>query len=209
MINLVTIVSYGTGNLASLYDAFDSAGAKCRVASSAADLANVQALVLPGVGHFGHAVRFLRDAGLTEPILALIKRGVPTLGICLGFQLLTLSSEEAVDEAGLGVLPLHIVRIRPVDTQIYKVPHLGWNTVHQTLGESKLLSGIEGAKQAFYYANGYGAAWTGQSQAPIATYDHGGTYIGLIEQENVFGVQFHPEKSRSQGLTLLRNFLKA
>lgn len=101
----VAIISYGTGNLASLSDALEEVGATCTVAKTPRDLADVDALVLPGVGHFGHAMNHFRSSGLLVPTLEKIRSGVPTLGICLGFQLLTRSSEEAGRAPGLGLLP--------------------------------------------------------------------------------------------------------
>lgn len=205
----VAIISYGTGNLASLSDALEEVGASCKVATAPADLADADALVLPGVGHFGHAMNHFSASGLLEPTLEKIRNGVPTLGICLGFQLLTRSSEEAGGAAGLGVLPFSTVRIRPGNPRVHKVPHLGWNSIHKSQGSPRLLTGIPAEDQVFYYANAYAVPWMQEISAPLSTYSHGSEYVGLIEQDSLFGVQFHPEKSRSQGLRLLRNFLEA
>ena len=203
----VAIISYGTGNLASLKDAIEAVGAECCVANSASDLVGADALILPGVGHFRHAMNYFRTSDLLEPTLARIRSGVPTLGICLGFQLLTRTSEEAGGEAGLGLLPCDTVRIRPAATHVHKVPHLGWNAIHTSTGAPRLLRGIAAEDQVFYYANAYAVSRTENLLPPIATYWHGAEYIGLIEQGSLFGVQFHPEKSRAQGLRLLKNFL--
>lgn len=203
----VAIISYGTGNLASLSDAIEAAGASCSVATSERDLAEADSLVLPGVGHFGHAMRYFRTSGLLEPTLEKIRSGTPTLGICLGFQLLTRASEEAAGEQGLGLLPCTTVRIRPATSDVHKVPHLGWNNIHQTHGAPRLLAGIPTDDQVFYYANAYGVSRATELSLPLATYSHGADYVALIEHGSVFGVQFHPEKSRAQGLQLLRNFL--
>ncbi len=205
----VAIISYGTGNLASLGDALEEVGASCKVARTPADLAGADALVLPGVGHFGHAMNHFRASALLEPTLEKIRNGVPTLGICLGFQLLTRSSEEAGGATGLGLLPCSTVRIRPSSPKVHKVPHLGWNSIYRTHGSSRLLKGIAPEEQVFYYANAYAVPWEQKLLGPHATYSHGSEYVGLIEQDYLFGVQFHPEKSRSQGLRLLRNFLEA
>ena len=204
----VGIISYGTGNLASLADAFGSVGATCTLVNTASDLAGSDALVLPGVGHFGHAMNFLRSSGLLQPTMDRINGGIPTLGICLGFQLLSMSSEEGDGDRGLGILPFPIARIRPQMPQLHKVPHLGWNAIHHTFGSSRLLNGIPSEEQVFYYANAYAAKWTKDLAQPLATFSHGEEFIALIEQDSVFGVQFHPEKSRAQGLRLLKNFLE-
>lgn len=204
----VAIISYGTGNLASLKDALDAVGAACYVANTASDLAGAEAVVLPGVGHFRHAMHFFRSSGLLEPTLERIRSGVPTLGICLGFQLLTRTSEEAGGEVGLCLLPCDTVRIRPAAKEMHKVPHLGWNTLQTCKGSPRLLTGIAGDDQLFYYANAYAVGYTEDLTPPLATYEHGAEYIGVIEQGSLFGVQFHPEKSRAQGLRLLKNFLE-
>ena len=207
----VGIISYGTGNLASLAEAFDSVGATCSIINTVSDLAGVDALVLPGVGHFGHAMGFLRSSGLLQPTMDRINGGTPALGICLGFQILSMSSEEGDGDGGggLGILPLPIVRIRPQMPKLHKVPHLGWNAIHHTFGSARLLNGIPSEEQVFYYANAYAARWTKDLEQPLATFSHGEEFIALIEQDSVFGVQFHPEKSRTQGLRLLKNFLEA
>ena len=204
----IGIISYGTGNLASLADAFGSIGAACTLVNTASDLASSDALVLPGVGHFGHAMNFLRSSGLLQPTMDRINCGIPTLGICLGFQLLSSLSEEGDGGKGLGILPFPFARIRPQMPQLHKVPHLGWNAIHHAFGVSKLLNGIPSEEQVFYYANSYAAKWTKNLAQPLATFSHGEEFIALIEQDSVFGVQFHPEKSRAQGLRLLKNFLE-
>jgi imidazole glycerol-phosphate synthase subunit HisH len=204
----VAILSYGTGNLASLTDALTVAGASCVVATTVSDLLGADALVLPGVGHFGHAMRYFRTSGLLEPTLEMIRSGVPVLGICLGFQLLTRASEEAVGEEGLGLLSCDTVRIRPDAPHVNKVPHLGWNDIHRVDEFPRLLAGIPPEDRVFYYANSYGVRDAGGLLPPFATYSHGAEYVALIEQGSVFGVQFHPEKSRAQGLQLFKNFLE-
>ncbi len=203
----VAIVSYGTGNIASLEESFEAIGAQAYLAASPHDLQRADALVLPGVGHFGAAMASLRHSGLLQVLLQRIGDGVPTLGICLGFQLLTACSEEAPGIPGLGLLPLRTERLRPHNSSLYKVPHLGWNAIAETLSAPRLLSGIAADRQLFYYANAYGVAPNTELSCPQAYYLHDNPWIALVEHGNIFGVQFHPEKSRHQGLQLLRNFL--
>jgi glutamine amidotransferase len=205
----VVIVPYGTGNISSLQESFEAITAQAKLASCADDLQRADALVLPGVGHFGAAMASLRQSGLLPVLLQRIADGVPTLGICLGFQLLTASSEEAPGIAGLGLLPLRTERLRPQNTRRYKVPHLGWNEIEDSQSAPRLLSGITADQQLFYYANAYGVAPSTQLSGPQAYYHHGDRWLALVEYANIFGVQFHPEKSRRQGLQLLRNFLAA
>jgi glutamine amidotransferase len=203
----VAVISYGTGNIASLQEAFASLGTRCRLAQVPADLLAADAIVLPGVGHFGAASAALARDGLRSALLEQIQLGMPTLGICLGFQLLTAASEEAPASAGLALLPLHTERIRPVDPSRHKVPHLGWNSLTNPAGSPRLLQGIAPAQQLFYFANAYAVAPTAALPGAAATYHHCRDWLALVEQGNIFGVQFHPEKSRRQGLQLLRNFL--
>jgi len=204
----VAIISYGTGNIASLHEAFLAIGARCRPARVSADLVGADAVVLPGVGHFGSAVASLAQGGLQEVLVEQIHAGMPTLGICLGFQLLTFSSEEAPASPGLGLLPLRTERIRPFDTTRQKVPQLGWNSlVNLADPPPRLLLGIDQDRQLFYFANAYAVAPTAAFDGVSAYYNHCRGWLGLVEHGNIHGVQFHPEKSRSQGLQLLRNFL--
>ena len=205
----VAIIDYGTGNVASLEAAFRAVGAKAFLASSPQDLQSADALVLPGVGHFGPASDSLRSSGLWEQVIRLVHDGLPTLGICLGFQLLTRSSEEAPQHPGLGLLPDHrSSRIRPADPRRHKVPHLGWNNIETCTGNSRLLRAIPPDQQLFYFANAYGVKGAPTAgSASYGFYRHDQPWLGLLEQGNICGVQFHPEKSRRQGLQLLHNFL--
>ena len=138
----------------------------------------------------------------------MISDGIPTLGICLGFQLLTQSSEEAINFKGLGFLPFSTIRIKVKNSILNKVPHLGWNSIYKYNEESKLLKGIEFEKQLFYYSNAFGVLKSDTFKDIQATYFHEKEMIALVEYKNIYGVQFHPEKSRNQGLKLLENFLK-
>lgn len=203
----VAILSYGTGNIASLAEAFAAIGAEAFLAGTPEALRQADALVLPGVGHFGAAMKALYHSGLLSALQQRILEGLPTLGICLGFQILTASSEEAPGVPGLGLLPSCTVRLRPPDTRHYKVPHLGWNTILRSEQQTRLLYGIDDAKQSFYFANSFGVLPVDTPNASKAYYHHGQVWLALLEHGNVCGVQFHPEKSRHQGLQLLANFL--
>lgn len=208
----IAIVPYNSGNIASLVEAFSLIGASCRLAQNPDELRASDAIVLPGVGHFGAAVYSLTSCGLSSSLLDLIREGVPTMGICLGFQLLTSASEEAPRFPGLGLLPMRTQRIRAKNPRLHKVPHLGWNNLTSVYGNSHLLQGIPPERQLFYFANAYAVPSpakvdTGSSEMSYSCYRHCRDWLGIVEYRNLFGVQFHPEKSRSQGLQLLRNFL--
>jgi glutamine amidotransferase len=205
---VVGLLDYGTGNVASLEAAFAAIGASAALVANAADLQAVDALVLPGVGHFGPASTALASLGLRDILLELVGSGMPTLGICLGFQLLTASSEEAPDQPGLALMPeLCTVRIRPAQPALHKVPHLGWNSIHHTAGSPSLLQAIDPEDRLFYFANAYAVVPPATLRQPHGLYTHDCAWLGVVQYNNLCGVQFHPEKSRRQGLQLLRNFL--
>tara|TARA_Y100001968_G_scaffold311645_1_gene333958 strand:+ start:125 stop:769 length:645 start_codon:yes stop_codon:yes gene_type:complete len=203
----VAVIDYGTGNIASLLAALRIAGAKPFVATSSNQICSASALVLPGVGHFSTAIKSLNNSGLLSSIIDSINKGMPTLGICLGFQLLTLGSDEAPGIKGLGLLPFNTNRMNPKDKYNYKIPHIGWNNIDQVNGELKLLDKIYKDNQLFYYSNAYAVSSSIVPNYPHAIYKHDTGCIALIEKDNIYGVQFHPEKSRHQGNIILKNFL--
>ena len=203
----VAIISYGTGNIASLKAAINSLKANSYLAENINDLKKANKIIFPGVGHFRNAAQNLENSGLKKYLLSLISDGIPTLGICLGFQLLTFSSEESESYSGLGLLPLSTTRIKVKNTILNKVPHMGWNSIYKFTKESKLLKGIDSKNQIFYYSNAYSIVKSDSIKITYASYMHEKEMIAIAEYNNIFGVQFHPEKSRSQGLTLLKNFL--
>jgi len=207
MARRVAILDYGTGNIASLEMALSLAGAEAVLASQPVNLEGVDALILPGVGHFGPASTALSTSGLARAVCQRVEDGLPALGICLGFQLLTTTSEEAPGAPGLALLPLATQRLRPSNTRLHKVPHLGWNTLESSPASSLLLENIASEEQRFYFANAFAITPDPTLAAAQVLYSHGSPWLGLVEKGNIFGVQFHPEKSRRQGLQLLRNFL--
>jgi glutamine amidotransferase len=203
----VGIVDYGTGNIASLVMALDAVGAEAALVRKPSDLSGKSAVILPGVGHFRPASAALHRSGLAMNLSERVTTGLPVLGICLGFQLLTSGSEEAPGAAGLGLLPGISQRLRPHDTHLHKVPHMGWNTLEATSVSPNLLRGIAPEQRRFYFANAYAIEPHPHLAAIQVTYSHERRWLGIVEQGAICGVQFHPEKSREQGLQLLRNFL--
>ena len=197
---ILTLVDYGAGNLASVERAFERLGACTRRARSAEELGDADAIVLPGVGHFGAMARALNRGGIAEALSAAVDRGAALLGICLGLHVLFARSEEAAGEAGLGWLGGE-VRALPANV---KLPHMGWNQVRR-VGPSVLLNGI--AENAwFYFAHGYAAFEAGE--VAVAVCDYGATFAAAVERARVAAVQFHPEKSGEAGAKVLRNFLE-
>lgn len=205
---MIAIIDYDMGNLRSVQKGLEHGGFDVRITSSAAEVAGATALVLPGVGAFRDAMANLRERGLVEPLLAAVAAGTPLLGICLGFQLLFEESEEWGLCPGLGLLPGRVVRLAPAGL---KVPHMGWNAVYRHppeedrgIRDCPLWEGVPDGS-FFYFVHSYHAVpGAPESVAGVAFY--GGWITAAVARDNVFGVQFHPEKSSRLGLKLLANF---
>jgi len=196
----VTIVDYGAGNVPSVERALQRLGADSERTNSPERISNAKALLLPGVGHYAALVRALDEQNLRAPLTEAIRRGVPFLGICLGLQVLYESSEEAAELRGLNLLS---GKVRALPSTV-KLPHMGWNQV-AAKRESRLLEGIPGDSY-FYFAHSY--ALLDPNGSAAATCTHGADFAAVVENGNIFAVQFHPEKSGEPGARLLRNFLR-
>jgi imidazole glycerol phosphate synthase glutamine amidotransferase subunit len=196
----ITILDYGAGNVPSVERALQRLGAESQRTASAECISKAEALLLPGVGHYAALVRALDEKKLRAPLVDAIHRGVPFLGICLGLQVLFKSSEEASQLQGLNLLP-GIVSALPSSV---KLPHMGWNQLEKK-SESSLLAGID-ARAFFYFAHSY--ATLGSNAGAAATCSYGAEFAAVIEQQNIFAVQFHPEKSGESGARVLQNFLR-
>ncbi len=220
---MITIIDYGIGNLRSVEKAFQHVGAEVLRTDRAEDLARADHLVLPGVGAFGACINEVHRRRLKQPILEAVDRGVPFLGVCVGMQMLFEISEEMGEHQGLGILPGRVVRFERVNAQVaatayadesddtefgaetplLKVPHMGWNTVVPRR-DSPLLAGIERGAY-FYFVHSYHAVPTTPIDV-LATTTYGVDFPAIVARNNVFGVQFHPEKSQHNGLRILKNF---
>jgi glutamine amidotransferase len=194
---MIAIADYGMGNRRSVEKALAHVGAESKITT---DVSDASAIILPGVGAFPEAMRRLAGLGLIEPIRERAAAGVPLLGICLGMQLLFESSDEHEGAAGLGLLPGSVSRLSAPGL---KVPHIGWNTVTFTR-PSALTEGL-GEAAAFYHVHTYACLPREESDV-VGRGDYGGPFVSIVERGNVMGAQFHPEKSSSDGLALLRNF---
>jgi len=196
----VTVIDYKAGNLTSVLKALRHLGAEVEVTD--ADIVPVesaQRLVLPGVGHFSSTSR-LDNTGLTSAIRAAIARGVPFLGICVGMQWLYAGSTEAPNQPGLAHFPEQCTRF---SEGTEKIPHVGWNSL-EVRSDSRLLAGVEPG-EFVYFTHSFKAPVTADTAA-ITQYIE--PFASAVERDNVFGVQFHPEKSGATGLKILRNFLE-
>ncbi|HLI86108.1 MAG TPA: imidazole glycerol phosphate synthase subunit HisH [Bryobacteraceae bacterium] len=196
---MIAIFDYGAGNLRSVQNTLAELGSSYELVRDAAGLEQAGKIILPGVGHFGQMMRALDALQVRAALLDRIAAGIPFLGICLGLQALFESSEEAPDVRGLGLYP-GTVRRFPVTA---RVPHMGWNEL-ELRRESKLVRNLP-APLFVYFAHSYYVPASNLAAA-ICTYSE--PYTAVLECNNVYGVQFHPEKSGPVGLQIVRNFLE-
>lgn len=196
---MISILDYGAGNLRSVANTLVEVGATYKVIHQPEEVRQAERLILPGVGHFGQLLRSLDAMEVREAVLEKIRAGTPFLGICLGLQALFDSSEEAPELRGLGVAPGVVKRFA---TEL-RVPHMGWNEI-TAKPEARLTQNL-GKRPYLYFAHSYYCPVT---EATAATCTYGVTYTAVLERDNLFGVQFHPEKSGPVGLRVVRNFVE-
>jgi glutamine amidotransferase len=193
---MIALVDYGAGNLSSVRKALTHVGAAVVITSQPEIVTKADKIILPGVGHFG-AIDSLEPSGMKTAIQQRMAQGVPFLGICLGMQWMFEGSQEAPQTRGAGVLAGECQRFPAT----VKSPHVGWNALTIT-GGSRLLAGVVSGSFV-YFTHSYRAPVTHSTSARC---DYGGEFSAAVEQDHVFGVQFHPEKSGAAGLQVLRNF---
>lgn len=200
---MLAVVDYGAGNLRSVLHALNYLGAESiRVVHAPHELRGARKIILPGVGAFGAGMNKLREQGLIQPLRDAANSGIPFFGICIGMQFLFERSDEMGDHEGLGLLEGRVTRFP--DLGNLKVPHMGWNTV-QPVQESPMLNGIAPESYA-YFVHSYHCIPERKSDVLLTTC-YGIDFVAAVQRDNVYGVQFHPEKSQQTGLQLLRNFL--
>lgn len=198
---MIAIVDYGVGNLFSVASSLKSIGADAYLAKSADDIKNASSVILPGVGAFRDARAKLLSSGMTDAILDAAKSGKPLLGICLGMQLLLEKSFEFGEYDGLSLINGNVRPISDVIPKGLKIPHIGWNALE--LGDSPLFKYIKSGDYV-YFVHSYFCADCDKNV--IATTDYGAPLTAAVQSGNVYGVQFHPEKSGDVGLNILRAF---
>ena len=199
---MIAIVDYGMGNLRSVSKALEASGATVTVTQECRAIEKASKLILPGVGAFDDARQNLEKLGLIEPILKAIRGGTPFLGLCLGLQLLFSVSEEWGEHAGFDLVP---GRVRRFPASGLKVPHIGWNRVTFEKRDCPLLKGIADGSYFYFVHSYYVDPLDGSVVAARSSY--GIPFTSVLWRENLFATQFHPEKSQSLGLQLLRNFV--
>ena len=197
---MIAIIDYGMGNLHSVSKAVERLGYEAVVTGDPAEILAAEGAILPGVGAFGDAMEHLRETGLDEVVKQYAASGNPLIGICLGMQLLFSSSEEHGQHEGLGLLPGSVVRFRGD----YKVPHMGWNRLSYKKSESPIFKGIE--EGHVYFVHSFHAKPERESDL-LAVTDYYQPVTAIVGRDNVYGMQFHPEKSGDIGMQLLGNFL--
>jgi imidazole glycerol-phosphate synthase subunit HisH len=202
--NNVILIDAGTGNLRSVQKALESIGANVLRTDDPQKVLTAKKVVLPGVGAFGDFMSGLRARGLEPVIKDLAARGVPLLGICVGMQALFDIGEEMGKHAGLGLLPGRVARF--ADNLSVKIPHTGWNQL-EVKKDALLFAQIDDGAYVYFNHSYYCQPWN--SSDVVATTDYGLQYACAVQRDNIFGVQFHPEKSQSVGLQILKNFLEA
>lgn len=200
----ISVIDYGCGNLASVVNMIRHVGGTARLLSSPEQLGNAEKIILPGVGAFDHGIGVLREGGWVPTLeAAVLERKVPIMGICLGMQLMTCGSEEGT-LPGLGWIDAAAKRFRPADTRL-KVPHMGWNEVRQMRPDS-LLPETDGARR-FYFVHSYRVECNNPNDVLLVA-EHGEQFVAAFRHGNIWGFQFHPEKSHRFGMELFRYFLE-
>ncbi|MBR2903018.1 MAG: imidazole glycerol phosphate synthase subunit HisH [Clostridia bacterium] len=199
---MVVIIDYGVGNLFSLASSFAAIGVEAKVSGDKHEIEKATHIILPGVGAFGDAAEKLFSSGMADVVKAQAKKGVPVLGICLGMQLLFEKSYEFGVYDGLGLISGEIRPIADVIPKDLKIPHIGWNALHFGEKKNEIFKYLTEGDHVYFVHSYYGA----DCQDVIATADYGAPLTAAVAKSNVYGCQFHPEKSGPVGLNILRTF---
>ena len=206
---MIALIDYGAGNLTSVRKALTALGADFTVPASTDVCGRSAGIIVPGVGHF--AATAALEGEWLQAIRTAVQKGVPLLGICLGMQWLFEGSDEAPEVQGLGVIRGQITRLQNNPERRLKIPHVGWNALDFRANPStsrgagaRLLNGLPSGAQV-YFTHSYAAPVTDEC---VASTEHANTFSSVVERDNIFGVQFHPEKSGNAGLQIIRNFLQ-
>lgn len=200
---MLAIIDYGVGNLFSLKSSIEAIGTDNVITSDPSVIKNADHIILPGVGAFGDAMDKLRSTGLDKTVIEAAASGIPLLGICVGMQMLFTKDFEYGEHDGLDLIPGEVRDIREIIAPELKVPEIGWNSLHITKNKSKLFEGIkEGAY--VYFVHSYSAVKCDKDISALT--DYSVPITAAVESANVYGTQFHPEKSGAVGLKILENF---
>jgi len=197
----IVIIDYNMGNLRSVYNATRFLGLDVELTSSKRNISDSYGIILPGVGAFGDAIKNIKELGLFDLIIEQINKGKPYLGICLGLQLLFETSEESNNYRGFSIFEGNSIMFQSKEI---KIPHIGWNSINIKKKASNLLKDIK-TGEYFYFVHSYYVK-PKDSGIILATTEYGEEFVSAVNRDNIFGVQFHPEKSHDMGLKVLKNF---
>lgn len=199
---MIALIDYGAGNMHSVHKAFEAVGARVQPTRSPQAILSADKVVLPGVGAFGDCMAELRRAGLLDALQRVVEQGQPFLGICVGMQVLFQESEELGLHAGLGLLPGRVVRFPDaLVARGLKIPHTGWNQIQPA--DNPLFHDLPPGAWVYFNHAYYCQA---QPEHVLAASDYGGDLAAVVGRDNIYGIQFHPEKSQQVGLRILKNF---
>jgi len=202
---VITIVDYGMGNLGSIANMIKKIGHYSEITSDISKIETASKIILPGVGSFDRAIKNLEDLGLVEVLKEnVLQNKIPILGICLGMQIMTKNSEEG-EKNGLGLLDAYVQRFKYQEDRKLKIPHMGWNLVTQQK-DNLLFKGME-SELRYYFVHSYHVVCNNVEDL-LTTTNYGYDFVSSFATDNIFGVQFHPEKSHKFGMDLLKNFVE-
>lgn len=203
---MITIVHYGVGNITAFLNIFKELGIVCTLAQSKIDLLRATKLILPGVGHFDFAMQKLKESGMIDTLnQRVLEDKIPVLGICVGMQMMAKNSEEGISE-GLGWIDAKVKKVNTDNlNQKTLLPHMGWNSVN-IKARSALFDGFK-SYEDFYFLHSYFMECENHKDI-LATVDYGGEITAIVQNENIYGIQCHPEKSHQIGIKFLENFAK-
>ena len=199
---MISVIDYGMGNLQSVLNALAEIGEEASLAATPAEIGSAEKIVLPGVGAFSEAIDNLRRAGFVEALAEHVGHSKPLLGICLGMQLICRESTEDGRHEGLGFVNARVLRL-PSGPDI-KIPHIGWSSL-EVERESEITKGLQTGSDVYFVHSYY--VECNDPKDVIAICKHGISFCAFVGHENVYGMQFHPEKSQGVGLSLLKNFV--
>lgn len=202
---MIGVLDYGIGNIGSILNMIKKIGAEGRAVRNAQELSECDRLILPGVGKFDMGMSLLNESGMRDALDEAVAAGRPLLGICLGMQMLGRSSEEGPGK-GLCYIPFDLKRFQPEAHPELKVPHMGWDFIEVSQPDAPLVLGLD-AEPRFYFVHSYYAVCDTPSDI-LMTCDYGGPFAAAVHRGNIWGTQFHPEKSHRFGMALIRNFAR-
>lgn len=203
---MIAVIDYGMGNMGSIINIFHKIGVSSILTSDIEQIEEADKLILPGVGAFDNGMRNLNTGGLAEAIkVHAMEKQKPLLGICLGMQLLGRRSEEG-KAGGLGLIPFDNKRFKFEDTTNLKIPHMGWDIVENAIKDDPLTKGLS-SLQRYYFVHSYHAVCDNEENV-LMRCDYGYSFASAVKKGNIYGVQFHPEKSHKFGMALLDNFAR-